>query len=502
MRWLALLTTVAGVAVLVLFVAIRGASADPNVRIVSLACDSNPETVVIQNFGDETQSMADWELQSDPSQVFDLSGIGYPVADGKLDAGESITVFSGSAGPADDPSQGYYRWAYSYKFRNGDPTDYARLIDGSGAEVMTVHCGEVPPIPTPTPTPTSDSDNDGFDDTVEAYLGTDPLDACPDEIGAHDAWPLDINMDRAVTVVGDALNYRGRIGAEPGDPEWLQRLDFNMDSMISVVGDALLYRGMIGQTCAQAGSLTIHFIDVGQGDAILLEADGTTILVDGGYASATVEDYLQAQDIQDIDLMVATHPHADHIEGLTEVLALYDVHEIWTNGQTRDNQFYQDFAAAVAAEGATVREVTRTYSAQMGGLDIDVLHPATPLSGDLNEDSVVLQVGCGEVDLLLTGDATADSEASMHAAGQLSDVDVLKVGHHGSNTSTSTAFLSAITPQDAVISVGTGNPYGHPHQETLDRLAAAGVTVYRTDLDGTVILNSDCATYSIETAGS
>ena len=177
------------------------------------------------------------------------------------------------------------------------------------------------------------------------------------------------------------------------------------------------------------------------------------------------------------------------------------MHEIWTNGQTHTSQTYQDFTTAVAAEGATEREVTQGYSAQMGTLDIDVLHPATSLSEDLNENSVVLQVACGEVDLLLTGDATTDSEADMQAAGVLNGVDVLKVGHHGSNTSTSDAFLTAVAPEDAVISVGAGNTYGHPHQETLDRLAAHGVTVYRTDEDGTVVLTSDCSTYSIATTG-
>jgi len=137
----------------------------------------------------------------------------------------------------------------------------------------------------------------------------------------------------------------------------------------------------------------------------------------------------------------------------------------------------------------------------MDGLSITVLNPTPQRTGESNEDSVVFRLTCGEVSVLLTGDATSDSEASMLADGGLVlDSDVLKVAHHGSRYSTSDAFLTAVTPEDAVISVGAGNTYGHPHQETLDRLAAHGVTVYRTDEDGTVTLTSDCNTYSITTS--
>ncbi|MCJ7510987.1 MAG: MBL fold metallo-hydrolase [Dehalococcoidia bacterium] len=246
--------------------------------------------------------------------------------------------------------------------------------------------------------------------------------------------------------------------------------------------------------------LTVHFIDVGQGDAILIDKGDTDILVDGGPTSADVLAYLQGQGIADIDFLVATHPHADHIGGLADVLAQYQVSEIWVNGDTATSQTYQNFAAAVTAEGATVREVTRGYSTQIDGLDIAVLNPFQ-LTGDPNEDSVVFRLTCGKVSVLLTGDATSDSEASMLAAGLALDSDVLKVGHHGSSTSTSTAFLAAVTPEDAVISVGAGNTYGHPAQDTLDRLAAVGATVYRTDQNGTVVLTSDCNTYSIATSG-
>jgi competence protein ComEC len=248
-------------------------------------------------------------------------------------------------------------------------------------------------------------------------------------------------------------------------------------------------------------ALTVHFIDVGQGDAILIDRGDTDILVDGGPTSADVLAYLQGQGVADIDLLVATHPHADHIGGLADVLAQYQVSEIWVNGDTASSETYQNFAAAVAAEGATVREPTRGYTIQMDGLSIAVLNPTSELTGDPNEDSVVFRLTCGQVSVLLAGDATSDSEASMLAADLALDSDVLKVGHHGSSTSTSTSFLAAVTPEDAVISVGAGNTYGHPAQATLDRLAAVGATIYRTDQDGTVVLTSDCNTYSITTSG-
>ena len=264
----------------------------------------------------------------------------------------------------------------------------------------------------------------------------------------------------------------------------------------------------VGPTPAPTGTsqpegFSVRFIDVGQGDAILIESGAADILVDGGPSGSAVLSYLAGQHVPDIDLLVATHPHADHIGGLDDVLAQYDVGEIWTNGASATSQAYQDFAAAAAAEGAVEREIKRGDSTQFGGVTLTALHPVDPLTGDSNGDSLVLRLSCGSVKVLLTGDANADSEASMLADPALVlDADVLKVGHHGSSTSTTDAFLDAVTPQEAVISVGAGNTYGHPAQETLNRLAAHGATVYRTDLNGTVVLTSDCNTYSISTAGA
>jgi len=246
--------------------------------------------------------------------------------------------------------------------------------------------------------------------------------------------------------------------------------------------------------------LTVHFIDVGQGDAILIDKGDTDILVDGGPTSTNVLAYLQGQGVRDIDLLVATHPHArphrrpprcprpipgERDLGRRRHCCLTDLREVRRSGGRR---------------GRTVREPTRGYTTQMDELGIAVLNPTSQLTGDSNEDSVVFRLTCGEVSVLLTGDATSNSEASMLAAGLALDSDVLKVGHHGSSTSTSHAFLEAVAPPDAVISVGADNTYGHPSQQTLDRLAAVGANVYRTDQDGTVVLTSDCNTYSVTTS--
>jgi len=204
--------------------------------------------------------------------------------------------------------------------------------------------------------------------------------------------------------------------------------------------------------------------------------------------------------VTDLDSILATHADADHIGGLVEVLAGYDVEYTYVNGETRNISTYNLFAGLAQAEEAEVAVLSRGDTVPVGSLELAVLHPLA-LSGDSNADSIVLQLTCRDVHIVFTGDATADSEQAMLAADFLEDIDVLKVGHHGSRSSTTTAFLAVTRPELALISAGRASQYGHPHTEVLARLEDIGAEVWLTDTgDGndTVRLTSDCTTYHTE----
>ena len=251
-------------------------------------------------------------------------------------------------------------------------------------------------------------------------------------------------------------------------------------------------------------NVTVHFINVGQGDAIFVDTPTLDMLVDGGSRAAgeTVVDYLQELDVTRIDIVVVTHPHADHIGGLITVLTEYSTSQIplvIDSGYEATTVTYRDYITSVGQR-------TFQTAARGDGFTLDesvyvtILNPTSPVEfDDANDNSVVLLLQVYNVTFLFTGDSEAISEASILAAGFDQRYTVLKVGHHGSRTSTSPAYLEAIDPDLAVMSVGEGNRYDHPHQETLDKLAAEGLTVYRTDLHGTVEITTDGVDYSVRT---
>ncbi len=227
------------------------------------------------------------------------------------------------------------------------------------------------------------------------------------------------------------------------------------------------------------------------------------MLIDGGRwadCAAYIPDYVDGA----LEVMVATHPDADHIGGLDDVLDAFVVEHIWLNGDTHTTQTYANFMDKVYAEeaqGAQVHQAQRGDEISVGTLTFEVLHPTLPLASDRNENSIVLKLSYGQVDFLFAGDAEGGAEASMVSASLIDDIDILKVSHHGSKYCSTADFLSAAHPEIAIISVGA-NSYGHPAPETITRLQDVGATVYRTDVNGTIVVTTDGVTYSVETETS
>lgn len=257
----------------------------------------------------------------------------------------------------------------------------------------------------------------------------------------------------------------------------------------------LLFAVSCGEVSAGAappppsGALVVSFIDVGQGDATLIQSGGKSYLVDAGdpEAGPEVVDFLRSRGVEELDGMVATHPDADHIGGLPDVLDAFEVSTVYLSGDTKATTTNNTFLRAVRDEGARVMEARAGLSLDWGGTDVTVLAPPPEeLFSDSNENSVSLLLAFGEARVLLTGDAENGAEEYMSTGLYTGPVTVLKVGHHGSNTSTTPLFLNRFRPEVAVISVGD-NSYGHPTPQTIRRLKTVGAEVFRTDLDGDVI---------------
>lgn len=239
--------------------------------------------------------------------------------------------------------------------------------------------------------------------------------------------------------------------------------------------------------------ITVWVFDIGQGDAIFIDAPDAQVLIDGGPDDEILEKLSTVMPFWDrsIDVVINTHPHADHVMGLDYVLERYAVGEVWVSGQEYDSDAFAYFKELEKNEWTLVHAGD---DMDLGdGARLDVLWPDIDVEGKILESThdgnVVTEVTYGNTTILLTGDFEADRERQI--LDELDHVDVLKVGHHGSETSTSWELLQDITPDYAVISVGEGNDYGHPKPGVLDRLHAIGATILRTDLDGDVRITSD-----------
>lgn len=253
----------------------------------------------------------------------------------------------------------------------------------------------------------------------------------------------------------------------------------------------------------ELSKLKVHYIDVGQADATLLEYshEGVDyrILIDAGnWNSSGVVNYLKAHMINHIDILVGTHPHADHIGQMDKILMGIPVSEIWMSGDTTTSQTFQRVVTAVDASGADYHEPRAGEIYDVGPLVIEVINPIS-LTGNLHEGSVSLRIVYGEVSFLFTGDAEAKTERAMLGRGHNLSADIIQLGHHGSNTSSIPEFLKAVNPKVAIYSAGAVNSYGHPHDEVITRVKNSGITLYGTDVHGTIIVETDGKTYSVST---
>lgn len=239
-------------------------------------------------------------------------------------------------------------------------------------------------------------------------------------------------------------------------------------------------------------TFTVHFLDVGQADAILLECGGAFALIDAGNVAdgSYVVSYLEKAGVETLSALISTHPHEDHAGGLAAVLAVYPTEAVYAATTTYDTKCYNDFLHYADQQRLTVQIPKAGDRLMLGEASITVLGPVKRYA-NTNDTSLVLMVQFGENRFLFTGDMEMEAETDLIESGADLKADVLKVGHHGSNTSTSYRFLRAVSPSYAVISVGEGNKYKHPNQETLDILGQAEVYVYRTDYMGTVVAVSD-----------
>lgn len=254
--------------------------------------------------------------------------------------------------------------------------------------------------------------------------------------------------------------------------------------------------GLRNSQQSESNMMYVDFIDVGQGNCTLVHMGDTAILVDSGEVGAaqTVISYIKNLGIDELDCVLVTHPHSDHMGAMTKILYEFEIKDLIMPEIPEDiiptNSTYEKFLTAVSdnAENVIPAEAGMTYS--YGEMNLEIL---APLHGydNLNDMSAVSRVSFGETSVMFMGDASTAVEKDLLNTGKDFSADIINIGHHGSKTASSQKWLEAVNPEFAVICCGAGNEYGHPHSVVTERLDNIGIEYYRTDLNGTVVFQSN-----------
>ena len=260
---------------------------------------------------------------------------------------------------------------------------------------------------------------------------------------------------------------------------------------------SLLLPGSIVPVEAAGGDMAVHFIDVGQGLAILVQSGGENLLYDGGNRSHADEvvQYLKNQEVETIDYMISSHYDEDHLGGLVKCLDNFEVDHVLGSDYVHTSDLFNTFMNTATANAITVEYPAVGDTYEFGTGSFTVMAPSG-ISKNSNDNSVVIRLVNGDNSFMFMGDAEETSEQDMISTGMNLDCDVLCLGHHGSASSTSWDLLEASTPSWAVVSCGKGNSYGHPTAETMGKLSDMDIPVFRTDDQGTVIAVFDGSTIS------
>ena len=248
--------------------------------------------------------------------------------------------------------------------------------------------------------------------------------------------------------------------------------------------------------------MQVFYLDVGQAESTLLAGPGFTILIDvGDWGRTDVSDHLHRLGVQMIDLLILTHPHADHLGQAIDVLKTFEVREVWMSGYEHSTKLFMDVLGAILDSDADYYEPRSGEKHDFGELTLEILNPAA-IGRDLHDTNLVIRAVFGEIAFLFTGDAEKKTEDSMLSRASPLRAQILQLGHHGSRTSSSLNFLLAVRPEVAIYSAGATNDYGHPHSEVINRLRILEIPAYGTDVHGTLLVRTDGAQYDLLKAES